>query len=93
MKFERAFRVTIIDNANLLERLARELRFVFHQVRLAWPALKRDPIGFSRRTVVEVGLSLRRAAAPDSIAAAAANHSRLAGPSDCAQHELRPHQP
>ncbi|HUS08880.1 MAG TPA: energy transducer TonB [Pyrinomonadaceae bacterium] len=71
MKFERALRVTIIDNANLLERLARELRFGFHHLRLAWPALKRDPIGFSRRTVVDVGLSLRHAAAPDSLAAVA----------------------
>ena len=72
MKNQREFRVTMIDNASLLERLARELRFLFYQLRLAWSALKRDPIGFSRRTILEGWLQLRRAATPNSLAALAA---------------------
>ena len=72
MKNQREFRVTMIDNANLPERLARELRFLFYQLRLAWPALKRDPIGFSRRTILEGWLQLQRAATPNSLAALAA---------------------
>jgi TonB family protein len=71
MKFEREFRVTMIDNASLLERLAGELRFLLHQLRLCWPDLKRDPIGFSRHTITDVGLRLQRAAAPNSVAALA----------------------
>ena len=71
MKDQREFRVTMIDNASLPERLARELRFLFYQLRLAWPALKRDPIGCSRHTIQEVWLQLRRAAAPNSLAALA----------------------
>ena len=72
MKNQREFRVTMIDNASLPERLARELRFLFYQLRLAWPALKRDPIGFSRRTILEGWLQLQRAATPNSLAALAA---------------------
>jgi len=71
MKNQREFRVTMIDNASLPERLARELRFLFYQLRLAWPDLKRDPIGFSRRTILEGWLQLRRAATPNSLAALA----------------------
>ena len=69
MKNQPEFRVTMIDHAGLLERLAVELRFLVYQLRLAWPDLKRDPIGFSRRTILEGWLQLRRAAAPDLLAA------------------------
>jgi hypothetical protein len=61
----------MIDYASLLERLARELHFLLHQLRLGWPDLRRDPIGFTRRTIAEGGLRLRRVAAPNSIAALA----------------------
>ena len=64
------FRVTMIDNTSLLERLARELRFLVHQLRQAWPALKSDPVGFGRSVVVEGRLRLwRTLAAPNSLAA------------------------
>ena len=71
MKNQREFRVTIFDNASLPERLASELRFLLYQLRLAWPALRRDPIGCGRRTILEGWLQLRRAAAPNSLAALA----------------------
>lgn len=68
----REFHVTMIDNTGLLERLARELRFLVQQLRQAWPAVKRDPIGFGRCAVVATRLHLGRAlAAPKSLAAIA----------------------
>lgn len=64
------FRLTMIDNASLPERLARELRFLGLQLRQAWPDFKNDPIGFCSRVAVEGGLRLRRTlAAPNSLAA------------------------
>lgn len=66
----REFRVTMIDNTSLLERLARELRFLGRQLRQAWPDVKSDPVEFGRRVVVAGRLRLRRTlAAPDSLAA------------------------
>lgn len=63
------FRLTMIDNASLPERLARELRFLIQQLRQAWPDFKKDPVGFGRNVVVESGLRLRRTlAAPNSLA-------------------------
>ena len=50
MHNQRLFRVTMIDDANLFERLTRELRFLIYQLRLGWAACKRDPVGFGRRT-------------------------------------------
>ena len=66
------FLVTLIDNTSLPQRLASELRFIVQQLKQVWPVLKGDPVGFVRRTVVDAGLSLRRAlAAPNSLAAMA----------------------
>ncbi len=64
------FHLTMIDNASLLERLERELRFLGNQLRQSWPDFKNDPIGFGQRVVREGNLRLRRArAAPNSLAA------------------------
>ena len=71
MKNQREFRVTMLDGASLLERLTIELRFLIYQLRLAWAAWKRDPIGFSRSTLFEGWLRLRRAAAPNAVASLA----------------------
>ena len=68
MKNQREFRVTMLDGASLLERLTTELRFLIYQLRLAWTAWKRNPIGFSRSTLLEGWLQLRRAAAPNAVA-------------------------
>lgn len=66
----REFRVTIIDNTTLLERLTRELRFLVRQLKQVWPDVKSDPVGFGRRVVVEGWLRLRHTlAAPNSLAA------------------------
>ena len=69
---EREFRVTLIDNTSLLERLARELRFLVLQLRQAWPDVKSDPVGFGRHVVVKGALGFRRTlAAPNSLPAIA----------------------
>jgi TonB family protein len=66
----REFRVTMIDNTTLLERLAREVRFLVRQIRQAWPGVKHDPVGFGRRAIAEGRLRLRRTlASPNSLAA------------------------
>lgn len=72
MKNQREFRVTMIDNASLWERLRKELRFLLYQLKLAWPDLKRDPIGFGGRTFWDGWLQLRRTATPNSLVALAA---------------------
>jgi TonB family protein len=62
--------LTIIDNAGLLERLARELRFQFKELQRSWPELKRDPVAFAKQTCVATGRRLRQSLlAPNSIAA------------------------
>jgi len=71
MNNQRLFRVTMIDDASLFERLTRELRFLIYQLRVGWAAWKRDPVGFSRSTLLEGWLQLRRAAAPRAIASLA----------------------
>jgi TonB family protein len=58
----------MIDNSGLTERLARELRFMVQQLRQAWPAIKRDPIGISKRALVTSRLRLSNAlAAPNAL--------------------------
>jgi TonB family protein len=71
MKNQREFHVTMLDGASLLERLTTELRFLIYRVRLTWAAWKRDPVVFSRSTLLEGWLQLRRAAAPNAVASLA----------------------
>ena len=61
MRIEREFRVTMIDNASLLQRLSQETGYFFQQLKLAWPQLRDDPIGAGRHILFEVGVKLRRA--------------------------------
>lgn len=56
----RGFYVTLIDHTSLLERLARELRFLVHQLKQAWPALRDDPGGFTGNALLEARRRLRR---------------------------------
>ena len=64
------FHLTMIDNAGLPARLAKEIRHLSFQMRLAWPELKRDPISFGKGLLAESGGNLwRRLAAPNSLAA------------------------
>ena len=49
------FHVTMIDDAGLVGRLAHELKDVAHEYQLTWPEFKRDPFGFTKRSLVGYG--------------------------------------
>ena len=49
------YHLTMIEDAGLVRRLTTELREVAHQSELTWPEFKKDPVGFSRRTVTAYG--------------------------------------
>jgi TonB family protein len=67
------FRVTIIDNRTLLERLAGEISFVGVQLRQTWPEFRSDPLRFGGSVIAEAGLRLRRVlASPNAPAAISA---------------------
>ena len=66
------FHLTLIDNAGLVRRLAVETEYLNHQLKLAWPKFKRDPIGFAITALAEVAKSLqRKLATPNAVAALA----------------------
>jgi TonB family protein len=65
------FRVTLIDSASLCERLIIELHYLIDRTRVAWPAFKRDPLGFARRTVSEAATAFRCSAMRGSVASLA----------------------
>ena len=65
-------RLTLLDSAALPSRLAKELRYLSSQIKVAWPSIKDDPVGFSRRLLVEGLRSVRRnIATPNAIASLA----------------------
>jgi TonB family protein len=43
------YHLTIIESGGLLTRLQNQLRYLADECRLAWPELKQDPVGFTRR--------------------------------------------
>jgi TonB family protein len=45
------YHLTIIEDAGLSARLMKEVREAAHQSQLTWPEFKRDPVGFSKRSV------------------------------------------
>lgn len=49
------YHLTMIDDAGLLGRLAKELSDVAHEYQLTWPEFKRDPFGFTKRSLVGYG--------------------------------------
>jgi TonB family protein len=49
------FHLTIIDDAGLMGRLAKELSDVAHEYQLTWPEFKRDPFGFTKRSLIGYG--------------------------------------
>src|ERR1051325_2864905 len=49
------FHLTMIDDAGLAGRLAKEVRDVAHDYQLTWPEFKRDPFGFTKRSLVGYG--------------------------------------
>jgi len=49
------FHLTMIDDAGLVGRLAKEVSDVAHEYQLTWPEFKRDPFGFTKRSLVGYG--------------------------------------
>ncbi|HSS21659.1 MAG TPA: energy transducer TonB [Pyrinomonadaceae bacterium] len=67
---QRELHLTIIDNTSLLDRLAKESRFLIHELQQAWPELQRDPLDCGRKLVRRVLLKLRESLLrPNAIAA------------------------
>jgi TonB family protein len=50
--YSNEYHLTIIEDAGLFSRLATEVRSVAHDSQLTWPEFKRDPFGFTKRSVV-----------------------------------------
>jgi TonB family protein len=64
---------TIIESTSLLERLAREIRFLVNELRQSWPDFKNDPIGVGRTLVAEGQLRLQiLTRSPNALAVSAA---------------------
>ena len=51
----RELHLTIIDDAGLVGRLAKEVSYVAHEYQLTWPEFKRDPFGFTKRSLMGYG--------------------------------------
>jgi TonB family protein len=49
------FHLTMIDDAGLVGRLAKEVSDVAHEYQLTWPEFKRDPFGFTKRSLIGYG--------------------------------------
>jgi TonB family protein len=49
------FHLTMIDDVGLVGRLAKEMSDVAHEYQLTWPEFKRDPFGFTKRSLVGYG--------------------------------------
>jgi TonB family protein len=54
------YHLTFLDDAGLTSRLAHELKDTAREYQLTWPEFKRDPFGFTKRTIVGYGGMLRR---------------------------------
>jgi TonB family protein len=55
------YHLTFLDDKGLTRRLAEELRAVAHDYRLTWPEFKRDPFGFTKRSILGYGQMAGRA--------------------------------
>ena len=49
------YHLTMIDDSGLVGRLAKEVSDVAHEYQLTWPEFKRDPFGFTKRSMVGYG--------------------------------------
>ena len=54
------YHLTIMSDAGLATRLGGELKDVAHDYELTWPEFKRDPMGFTKRSIVGYGQMFRR---------------------------------
>ena len=50
------FHLTILEDKGLTSRLASELGNVAHNYKLTWPEFKRDPFGFTKRSIQGYGM-------------------------------------
>jgi TonB family protein len=55
------YHLTIMEDRGLALRLADELKAVAHQYELTWPEFKRDPFGFTKRSILGYGQMAGRA--------------------------------
>src|SRR6185312_14535561 len=49
------YHLTIMSDAGLASRLGGEIKDVAHEYELTWPEFKRDPIGFTKRSIIGYG--------------------------------------
>jgi len=49
------YHLTMIDDSGLVGRLSKEISDVAHEYQLTWPEFKRDPFGFTKRSLVGYG--------------------------------------
>jgi len=54
------YHLTFLDDAGLTSRLTHELKDVAHEYQLTWHEFKRDPFGFTKRTIFGYGGMLRK---------------------------------
>src|SRR6267142_3116418 len=54
------YHLTIMSDAGLASRLGHELKDVAHEYELTWPEFKRDPMGFTKRSIVGYGQVVKR---------------------------------
>ena len=54
------YHLTFLSDEGLTSRLTHELRDTARQYRLTWPEFKRDPFGFTKRTIVGYGGMLQK---------------------------------
>ena len=54
------YHLTFLSDEGLGSRLTHEIRDVAHEYQLTWPEFKRDPFGFTKRTIVGYGGMLRK---------------------------------
>ena len=54
------YHFTFLSDEGLVSRLTHELGDTAHEYQLTWPEFKRDPFGFTKRTVVGYGGMLRK---------------------------------
>jgi TonB family protein len=54
------YHLTFLSDEGLTSRLTHELRDTAHEYELTWPEFKRDPFGFTKRTIVGYGSMFRK---------------------------------
>lgn len=54
------YHLTIMNDSGLATRLGGAVKDVAHEYELTWPEFKRDPLGFTKRSIVGYGQALNR---------------------------------